>query len=84
MGNIGTAYISLTNRQLTCLRWAAVGKSFLEIGSLMGIAEAQVTSSLDEVRELLGARSLIHAICMVHEVGLIDAGSVDCHDDVFR
>jgi DNA-binding CsgD family transcriptional regulator len=84
LGNIGTTYISLTNRQLTCLRWVAVGKSFEEIGGLMGIPQAQVEGSLAEVRELLGARSLIHAICMVHEVGLIDAGSVDCHDDVFR
>ena len=84
MGTIGTTYISLTDRQLTCVRWAAVGKSFMEIGSQMGLSEAQVAQSLFEVREVLGARSLIHAICVAHEVGLIDPGSMECHDDIFR
>jgi DNA-binding CsgD family transcriptional regulator len=84
LGNIGSAYICLTDRQLVCLRWAAVGKSFLEIGSLMGIPEAAVRQDLLDVQESLGARSLIHAVCMSYEAGLIDSARLDCHEDIFR
>lgn len=84
MGTIGSTYICLTDQQLVCLRWAAVGKSFLEIGGLTGIPEAAVRQTLLDVQESLGARSLIHAICMSYEAGLIDSARLDCHEDIFR
>lgn len=53
---------TLTDRQLQCLRWVAVGKSDSDIALLVGIAEATVHYHVEEAKRRLGVRSRLQAV----------------------
>jgi hypothetical protein len=46
------------------LAWAAQGKTYAEIGLLLGISFATVKSNLDNARHKLGAVNLTHAVAL--------------------
>lgn len=54
--------VSLTQRELECLRWTARGKNAWEIAQIVGIRPCTVTFHLENVKEKLGVRSLYQAV----------------------
>jgi DNA-binding CsgD family transcriptional regulator len=53
--------VSLSPREFECLEWAAQGKSFWEIGRILGISRHTVASYLDSAKEKLGVRTIVQA-----------------------
>ncbi|HTN64359.1 MAG TPA: LuxR C-terminal-related transcriptional regulator [Devosia sp.] len=51
----------LTQRQLDALRWAAAGKSYWDIGQILGISEQTVKSQLATTRQRLRANTTTQA-----------------------
>lgn len=61
----------LTQRELTCLRWAAEGKRMAEIAQIIGTAERTVEFHLENARHKLGAVNLTHATALATRRNLI-------------
>lgn len=61
----------LTPGELTCLFWAAEGKTSGEIAIILGITERTVRFRLDAIIKKLGASNRAHAIMMAAMAGLI-------------
>ncbi|MET4068247.1 LuxR family transcriptional activator of conjugal transfer of Ti plasmids [Bradyrhizobium sp. S3.2.6] len=53
--------VLLSPREFECLSWAAEGKSFWEIGHILGISRHTVASYLDSAKEKLGVRTIVQA-----------------------
>lgn len=62
---------SLSRRESECLAWAAQGKTYTEIGMLVGISFGSVKSYLDSARYKLDAVNLPHAVALAITYGLI-------------
>ena len=58
-------------RQLACLRLAAEGRSYIEIGQQLHIARSTVKTQLKRVMFILGARNTTHAVHIAHQRGLL-------------
>lgn len=54
--------VALSPRELTCLGWAAIGKTKAETAQMLGITEKTVRFYLEEAREKLGAANITHAV----------------------
>src|SRR5579859_470543 len=54
--------ISLSPREIECLRWAAQGKSAWETGRILGISRHTVAFHLDNAKTKFGVRSTIQAV----------------------
>ena len=54
----------LTKRELECLKWCAVGKSYWETSVILEISERTVNFHMASVRDKLGASSNAHAVAM--------------------
>ena len=54
--------VTLTRREIECLKWAAEGKSAWETGCIMGISRHTVAFHLDNAKAKLGVRSTIQAV----------------------
>jgi DNA-binding CsgD family transcriptional regulator len=54
----------LSPRELECLAWAAQGKTYTEIGKMLGISFATVKTNLDNARFKLGGVNLAHAVAL--------------------
>ena len=52
----------LTKRELECLKWCAVGKSYWETSVILEISERTVNFHMASVREKFGASSNAHAV----------------------
>jgi DNA-binding CsgD family transcriptional regulator len=52
----------LTERQLECLKWVAVGKSDWEIGEILGLSENTVHRHVERAKERLDVRTRAQAI----------------------
>lgn len=59
---LNAAEIVLSPRELTCLKWASMGKTKAETGSMLGISEKTVRFYLEQAREKLGAANIAHAV----------------------
>lgn len=59
---LSAAEIALSPRELTCLKWASMGKTKSETGSMLGITEKTVRFYLEQAREKLGAANIAHAV----------------------
>ncbi|MFB6417792.1 helix-turn-helix transcriptional regulator [Bradyrhizobium tunisiense] len=57
--------VSLSPREVECLKWAAVGKSAWETGCIIGISRHTVAFHLDNARAKLGVRSTIQAVAQL-------------------
>jgi LuxR family transcriptional regulator, quorum-sensing system regulator BjaR1 len=60
---------NLSIRELDCLRWAAMGKTDWEIGSIMSITSSTVKFHIDRARTKLGASNRTHAVAMLMRRG---------------
>lgn len=68
--------VRLSDRQITCLRWAAAGKSYDDIGDILGITERTVRHHLDRARELYGFGTIMQTIVRAavdHDFDPLDA-----------
>lgn len=52
----------LTERERDVMRWIAEGKTFWEIGKILGIAEATVNDHMRHIRAKLGTRNATHSL----------------------
>ncbi len=62
--------ITLTVRELECLRWVASGKTDWEIGAILGLSGATVKTYVDQARDKLGARTRSQAVARMVFCGL--------------
>ena len=61
----------LTEREIECMKWAAVGKSDWQIGALLGITGATVHFHIEAAKKKLGVRSRVQAVAILVLHGLI-------------
>ena len=54
----------LSPRELECLAWAAQGKTYGEISTMLGISFGTVKTNLDIARFKLGAVNVTHAVAL--------------------
>lgn len=54
----------LTPRELECLAWAAQGKTYADISSMLGIPFGTVKTNLDAARWKLGGVNLTHTVAL--------------------
>jgi len=78
--------MNLSPRQLDCLRLAADGHTYAEIGQQLNISRGTVRDHLGQAIEKLKARNTIQAVAIAYRSGLLDEHSpeVDCGRDRFR
>mgnify|MGYP003391181475 CR=1 FL=1 len=62
---------SLTERELECLKWSAEGKTYEDIGMLLGISTRTVRFFLENARHKLGSHNTTHAVAAAMLHGLI-------------
>ena len=63
--------IALSPREHECLKWAARGKTYNEIGMILGIAFGTVKSNLDHVRYKLNCATLSQATARAVAIGVL-------------
>jgi DNA-binding CsgD family transcriptional regulator len=63
--------IALSRRELECLKWAARGKTYNEIGMILGIAFSTVKSNLDHARYKLNCATLSQATARAVADGIL-------------
>lgn len=64
---------SLTTRELTCLGWAAIGKTSWEMGVILGLTERTVNFHIHNACKKLQVHSRQAAITAVLQAGLLPA-----------
>lgn len=62
---------SLTEREIECLKWSAEGKTYEDIGMLLGISARTVRFFLENARHKLGSLNTTHAVANAMLLGLI-------------
>jgi DNA-binding CsgD family transcriptional regulator len=62
---------SLTEREIECLKWSAEGKTYEDIGMLLGISTRTVRFFLENARNKLGSLNTTHAVAAAMLRGLI-------------
>jgi DNA-binding CsgD family transcriptional regulator len=62
----------LQPRQLACLRLAAEGLGYVEIGQQLHIARSTVKTQLKRCMVILDARNTTQAVHIAHQRGLLD------------
>jgi DNA-binding CsgD family transcriptional regulator len=71
LGPSAEADISLTDRELECLKWSAEGKTYEDTGTLLGISARTVRFFLENARHKLGSLNTTHAVASAMLRGLI-------------
>jgi DNA-binding CsgD family transcriptional regulator len=61
----------LSDRELECLTWAALGRTDVEIGSIIHRSPTTARFHIDNAVRKLGARNRTHAVAIAAESGLI-------------
>lgn len=61
----------LTARELTCLRWAAIGKTSWEVGVILGLAERTVNFHIHNACRKLDVHGRQAAITIALQAGLL-------------
>ncbi|PLC50479.1 helix-turn-helix transcriptional regulator [Pollutimonas subterranea] len=61
----------LTDRELTCLRWAAVGKTSWEVGVILGLTERTINFHVHNACQKLGVHGRQAAITAAFQSGLM-------------
>jgi DNA-binding CsgD family transcriptional regulator len=62
---------NLSRREIQCLTWAAQGKTYSEIGMMLGLSFGTVKTHLDTARYKLGGVNLTHAVALAITFGKI-------------
>ncbi len=63
----------LTKRELTCLQWAAIGKTSWEMGVILGLTERTINFHVHNACRKLGVHGRQAAITAVLQAGLLPA-----------
>lgn len=63
----------LTDRELTCLHWAAVGKTSWEMGVILGLTERTINFHIHNACRKLNVHSRQAAITSAFRMGLLTA-----------
>jgi DNA-binding CsgD family transcriptional regulator len=63
--------LTLTARQLECLRWTAAGKSSADIGAIVGLSARTVDDHLAAACRRLGVRTRVQAVVQALQFQLI-------------
>lgn len=63
----------LTDRELTCLRWAAVGKTSWEMGVILGLTERTINFHIHNACRKLNVHGRQAAITSIFRMGLLTA-----------
>ncbi|HUG59201.1 MAG TPA: helix-turn-helix domain-containing protein [Candidimonas sp.] len=61
----------LTDRELTCLRWAALGKTSWEMGVILGLTERTINFHIHSACQKLGVHGRQAAITSAFRLGLL-------------
>lgn len=64
--------ISITARELECLKWSAAGKSSWEIGNILNCTEANVNYHFGNIRRKFNTNSRQQAIARAIKLGLVN------------
>jgi len=64
--------VSITTRELECLKWSASGKNSWEIGELLNCTEATVNFHFSNIRRKFETKSRQQAIVRAIKLGIID------------
>lgn len=59
--------IRLTMREFECLQWAARGKSFRDIGDILGVSRRTVVYHIENAKRKLGVRTITQAVLRMTE-----------------
>ena len=65
-------HIHVTNRELECLKWSAIGKSSWEIGYLLNCSEATVNFHFSNIRRKFNTKSRQQAVVKAIHLGLVN------------
>jgi DNA-binding CsgD family transcriptional regulator len=71
MGGYGENDGRLSTREVSCLRWKALGKTDKDIGQILGISPSTVRFHLETARARLGAMNTIHAVSKAVALGVV-------------
>ncbi|WP_283811132.1 LuxR family transcriptional regulator [Bradyrhizobium sp. SUTN9-2] len=63
--------VALSNREISCVRWVAEGKSSWEIGRILGISENTVNFHVKTSMRKLGATSRIQAVAIAIRLNVL-------------
>lgn len=63
----------LTERELTCLQWAAIGKTSWEMGVIMGLTERTINFHVHNACQKFGVHSRQAAITAALQAGMLPA-----------
>ena len=55
----------LTQREVECLQWAALGKTDWEIGELLGVTKATAHFHIEQAKRKLGVKSRVQAVALL-------------------
>ena len=69
--------ISLSQRELSCLKWAARGKTYNEIGMILGLSFSTVKSYLDSARYKLNCANLPMATARAVAIGVLTQADLE-------
>lgn len=61
----------LTERELTCLQWVAIGKTSWETGRILGLAERTINFHIQNACRKLGVHSRQAAVTTAMRTGLL-------------
>lgn len=65
--------VSLTEREIECLTWVALGKTDAEIGMILNRSHATARFHVDKAAEKLGAANRTRAVALAVQLGVISA-----------
>lgn len=63
--------VTLTERELECLYWAARGKTNPEIGAILQISRHTVNSHIESAKGKLGVATRVQAAAIAHSLGVL-------------
>ncbi len=66
-----THEISLSARELECIKWCSEGKTFWEIGKILGISERTVNFHIKLAKEKSHTVSIAHCVAVAIRANLI-------------
>ena len=69
--------IALSRRERECLKWAARGKTYNEIGMILGLSFGTVKSYLDSARFKLNCATLSQATARAVAVGILTQADLE-------
>jgi DNA-binding CsgD family transcriptional regulator len=70
---IGVCDTPLTEREIECLTWVALGKTDIEIGMILNRSPATARFHIDKAAEKLGAGNRTRAVALAVQMGIISA-----------